>query len=73
MRMTTFLLLTLATGLISACDDHLDFLGPDGSQVSSRDGIHGSVNIVTESRSARSRFLCASVAIPFRSGGGCRN
>jgi hypothetical protein len=46
MRMTTFLLTTLATGLISACDDHLDFLGPDGSEESSRDGIHGSGNIV---------------------------
>ena len=51
MRMTTFLLTTLATGLISACDDHLDFLGPDGFEVSSRGGIHGSGNIVTESRS----------------------
>ena len=48
MRTTTFL---LATMLISACDDHLDFVGPDGVAESFRDGINGSGNIVTESRS----------------------
>ena len=48
MRTTTFL---LATILISACDDHLDFVGPDGVAESFRDRINGSGNIVTESRS----------------------
>jgi hypothetical protein len=48
MRTTTFL---LATILISACDDHPHVAGPDGVAESSRDGINGSGNIVTESRS----------------------
>ena len=48
MRTTTFL---LATILITACDDHPHIAGPDGVAESSRDGINGSGNIVTESRS----------------------
>ena len=48
MRKATFL---LATILITGCDDHPHFVGPDGITESSRDGINGSGNIVTESRS----------------------